>query len=305
MSAIRELLSDKPVAYYPTLARAVGSVAGALFLQQISHWQGGKDRWVFRTQEELEKETALTAKAQAGARRHLVKLGLLAEEHKGLPRRLYYKVNWDNLELLLQSCQRESLDQPDGELCTSPKVDTTVESSNESKEPFSPRGAFAPEEAPPDSLPEEIDGKPTAAKDINTETIRMCERLNFFPSAGQKANWGSGWARYMYVEVGKPPEPEEVYAVQAKIVSAAAGNEGKTRFWLSVGDAIKRVRGQDQKGVSADLKFSLIPPEYESFTPSPVRTVVINEEGETVVNGMICGGIPLRPELAGRVERAS
>lgn len=237
MSGIRELLSDRPVAYYPTLARAVSSVAGAIFIQQISHWQGGKDRWVYRTQEELEGETALSPKAQAGARGHLVRLGVLEEEHKGLPRRLYYRVKWENLEALLQSCQRETLDQPDGQVCTSPSVDTTVESSNESKEPSSPKGADAPEREEKD-----LAQTSSAAKDMTTLTVDRCRERGLDASPGQKTNWGTGWAKYLYVPEGQdPPTPEEAYDVLDEIVASAAGKRGKTGYWISVQNAAKRL----------------------------------------------------------------
>ena len=133
MSALKALLSSRPVAYYPELARAVGGIAPALFFQQIVHWQGrNPNAWVFRTQEELEAELAMSAKVQAAARQHLVKRGLLEEKHDGMPRRLYYRPVWDNIESALQTCHREGQDLPDGQVQSSPSGDTTLKNRDES-----------------------------------------------------------------------------------------------------------------------------------------------------------------------------
>jgi hypothetical protein len=120
MSALKALLSSRPVAYYPELARAVGGIAPALFFQQIAHWQGGDEsRWVFRTQEELEEELAMSPKVQATCRKHLVDGGFIEEERRA-KNRLHYRPVWEKVEAALQTipsgnsrpAQPESLDLP-------------------------------------------------------------------------------------------------------------------------------------------------------------------------------------------------
>lgn len=86
---------------------------------------------------------------------------------------------------------------------------------------------------------------PRPAKAMTALTVERCTEVGFDPAPHQKANWGSGWSKYLYVDSSAgtdPPEPEEAYAVLSEIVAAAAGQRGKGRYWLSVQDAIKRVR---------------------------------------------------------------
>lgn len=83
------------------------------------------------------------------------------------------------------------------------------------------------------------------AKTLTATTIERAEQVGFSPSTTQKANWGKGWARYVYVKEGEEPPPlEEQYAVLSEIVEAAAGKRGKGRFFLAVNDAVARVRGE-------------------------------------------------------------
>lgn len=200
MSGVKALLSSRPVAYYPELAHAVGGIAPALFFQQIAHWQGkNPDGWVFRTQEELEKELAMSPKVQAAARKHLVERGVLEEKLDGMPRRLYYRPVWDNLELALQTCHRAGTDLPDGQVQTCPSVDTTLKSIDESIEP-TPVGAETSSATPKADefvsfLAEELDGadvpytggwrgrhgkqfKEHIAKSVPSETLyKACDRI--------------------------------------------------------------------------------------------------------------------------------
>lgn len=103
-NVLRRLFARAPVAYYPELAEALGSIAAAIFLQEVGHWdQYSEDGWVFRTQDEIRRATALRVDAQNGARKILRDLDIIEEERKGVPARLYYRVNWDKLQALLQT----------------------------------------------------------------------------------------------------------------------------------------------------------------------------------------------------------
>lgn len=124
MSAVRELLTgEKVVAYYPQLARALGGINEALWLQQVAHWEGkSNDGWVFRTSEQMEQELVMTYKQQARVRTSLKKLGVLEEKREGIPARLYFRINWDKVEGLLKSlplvnsvpAERSTLDHAKG-----------------------------------------------------------------------------------------------------------------------------------------------------------------------------------------------
>ena len=103
--AVWSVLGDRPVAFHPALARALGDdVGAALFLGQIMYW-GDKGTWdpdyVAKTQAEIYHETALTRSQQERIRKKLVALGVLKEKLKGVPARLWFKVNYQELTRLL------------------------------------------------------------------------------------------------------------------------------------------------------------------------------------------------------------
>jgi hypothetical protein len=93
---LRRVLSDRPIAFHPELARAFGGINEALFFQQIAYWsdKGDDPEWIYKSQVELEAETCLSAYQQKQARDHLKRLGVLQDERRGVPARLYYRVDW-------------------------------------------------------------------------------------------------------------------------------------------------------------------------------------------------------------------
>lgn len=86
----------RPVAYYPRLAKFLGSVNAAILFSQLFYWQGRtvSEIGVFKTAEEWTEETGLSYREQATARKHLVELGLLIETHKRLEHRIYFKLDF-------------------------------------------------------------------------------------------------------------------------------------------------------------------------------------------------------------------
>lgn len=103
--ALRRLLSDRPIAFHPSLARLLGGINEALFFQQIAYWSGkGSDPdWIYKTQVELEDETCLSRYQQEQARKQLKKLGVLSDQRRGVPAQLYYRINWDAVFRLLET----------------------------------------------------------------------------------------------------------------------------------------------------------------------------------------------------------
>jgi hypothetical protein len=103
-STITSLLTDRPVAYHPIIARAVKSVTAGVFLSQFLYWTprtkdtGG---WIYKTQADIYEETALTRREQETARRILRERGVLEEKKAGVPCRLYFRVNMGALVKLL------------------------------------------------------------------------------------------------------------------------------------------------------------------------------------------------------------
>lgn len=95
--ALRRVLSDRPVAFHPAMARLLGGITEALLFQQLAYWSdkgSDPDGWIFKTQVELEDETALTRGQQERARATLRRLGILEEIKRGVPAKLYYRIAW-------------------------------------------------------------------------------------------------------------------------------------------------------------------------------------------------------------------
>lgn len=89
-------LLQRPIAFHRVFASVAGSAAGGLFLSQLFYWSdkgSDPDGWIYKTLEEWHAETALTRSEQERARRALIELGILAVERRGLPARLYFRLD--------------------------------------------------------------------------------------------------------------------------------------------------------------------------------------------------------------------
>ena len=87
-------------AYSPKILQVFGVEEG-LLLCQLTYWAGkqsDQDGWIYKTQEELEEETGLSAKKQRTARKKLVALGILEEREERLKHRKFYRINTDKME---------------------------------------------------------------------------------------------------------------------------------------------------------------------------------------------------------------
>lgn len=106
---------DRPIAFQRAFVSLGVGITGALMLSQAVYWTcrtEDADGWFYKTMDEWEAETGMTRSEQEGARRKLVKCGVLEEMKKGVPCRLYYRVNMDaiaanlNAENLQSSLQK-------------------------------------------------------------------------------------------------------------------------------------------------------------------------------------------------------
>ncbi len=103
---------DRPIAFHRCFVTLTGSVTAALMLSQAMYWQKrtkDPEGWWWKTMEDWTEETGLSRKEQESARRRLRNAGLLEEERRGVPARLYFRVDHSVLEpLLLQPiCESE------------------------------------------------------------------------------------------------------------------------------------------------------------------------------------------------------
>jgi len=104
----------RPVAYFPSLAKVLGSIKAAVFLAQLMYWtpRGKKaDGWVFKTAEEWEADTGLTYEEQLGAKKilgedgkNVIEIRYSRNEHTS-----YYRVKRGVLDALWEA-SRENLD---------------------------------------------------------------------------------------------------------------------------------------------------------------------------------------------------
>jgi hypothetical protein len=112
-----------PVSYYAKIGRAVGGANAGVLLCQLMYWSGnidGKfrghdtDGWVYKSQEQIEEETALTRREQETARKRLRKLGILEEKHAPRPtdwrQVLWFRVRPEVFDRLFDEFEAKSLD---------------------------------------------------------------------------------------------------------------------------------------------------------------------------------------------------
>lgn len=96
---------DRPIAFHRIFRTVSGSTVAALFLSQAWYWSkrlpDERDGWFYKTQAEWETETGLSRSEQETARRHLTRLGILEEKREGLPARLWFRIDRNRLESLI------------------------------------------------------------------------------------------------------------------------------------------------------------------------------------------------------------
>jgi len=97
---LSDYLSDvgRPVAFYPSLVKAMGNRNDAIFICQMAYWKDkGEDPngWIYKESSEIEKETSLTYKEQIRVRKRLKKVGILHEKYYKSIHRMYFKIDWD------------------------------------------------------------------------------------------------------------------------------------------------------------------------------------------------------------------
>lgn len=84
------------VSYFPKFNYITGDVKATILLCQLLFWEGKQadpSSWVYKTQKELFEETGLTRREQETARKKLKEKGFLNEMHRGIPRKLYFRLD--------------------------------------------------------------------------------------------------------------------------------------------------------------------------------------------------------------------
>ena len=110
---VGDLLAER-IACHRHLSRLAGSAKAGLFLSQAIYWtrvgeaileNGG---WFYKTIAQWSHETGLSRREQERARRCLKALGVLEEELRGLPAKLWFRVNLERLGEALAGLHRIS-----------------------------------------------------------------------------------------------------------------------------------------------------------------------------------------------------
>jgi len=97
-------LLDRPIAFHRGFVELTGSVPAALMLSQALYWTRIKrrddpesDGWFYKTQPEWEEETGLGRSEQETARKRLRQTPFWQEERRGIPAKLYFRIDLERL----------------------------------------------------------------------------------------------------------------------------------------------------------------------------------------------------------------
>jgi hypothetical protein len=126
----------RPIAFNPALAHALGSAKAGLFLSQLLFWcdKGYKDQWIYKTIEEMQKETALSKKEQNTAIKICKKYSLIETKLMGIPAKRHFHLSKDNIIEFLKNYYA-SLPEKGNVVCTNkgkgkvPKGQTITENT--------------------------------------------------------------------------------------------------------------------------------------------------------------------------------
>lgn len=147
---------DSPIAFHRAFVGMGVGITGALMLSQSMYWsKRTKDGtgWFYKTQVEWEEETGMTRYEQETARDKLVEMGVLEEEKRGIPCKLFYRVHREGLAAVLHggltlASMRESRKLECGDAAGKPELkpqpmDTkiTAETTTETTLPAPPAAA--------------------------------------------------------------------------------------------------------------------------------------------------------------------
>lgn len=225
---------DRPIAFQRAFVSLGAGITGALMLSQAIYWSNRTDNaagWFYKTMEEWEAETGMTRSEQESARKKLVKAGVLEEMKKGVPCRLFYRVNMDAVRANLlaetpQSSLQESCKQGCRKYASKPAgnlraiTETTTEITAETTaDTFPALPADAGSSAPEGELVD--DAKKAKSKKPTDEELQAACRATWDAySAAYEGRYGAAPIRNAKVNsqvkqlVGRIPR-EEAPAVAA------------------------------------------------------------------------------------------
>ncbi|ADP96446.1 hypothetical protein [Marinobacter adhaerens] len=126
-------LMARPIAFNRAFVDLGLGMCGAMMLSQSLYWRTrtrNPDGWFYKSQAEWQDETGMTRREQETARRRLTKAGFLQEDRKGVPARLYFRVDIEAVEAALEALS-SSLAESANQECTANKNNSLAESANQ------------------------------------------------------------------------------------------------------------------------------------------------------------------------------
>jgi hypothetical protein len=106
---VKDMLPNRVVGYSPDLAKIVGGATTGLFLSQLlflSDKGANPEGWVYKSEQEMGKETGLTKREQQTARRKLLSLGVITIMRGGFRNTYHFKVIWERLYQVIAGIKR-------------------------------------------------------------------------------------------------------------------------------------------------------------------------------------------------------
>jgi len=113
-----DAMNERPIAFNRHYVSLGCGITGALMLSQMVYWSkyASNNGWFYKTSTEWEEETGMTRREQETARKNLVRLKFIQEELKGVPGRLHFRVEKENLYQALMNLHQVSEENQ----CTNP-----------------------------------------------------------------------------------------------------------------------------------------------------------------------------------------
>lgn len=148
MSVLRIIERDLTIAYKVAYTRIPGSDhTCALFLSQVAYWCGNSSNgWAWLTHDSLEAQTGMGRKSQDRAAAFWCSVGVLNKELRGLPAKIHYNVDFDQLEKLLVTTKVVQNGQPVMSKTDNHSIEDSLETLQQAKQPAAPSPS-APEKS--------------------------------------------------------------------------------------------------------------------------------------------------------------
>ena len=135
--ALIDAMNDRPIAFNRHYVSLGCGINGALMLSQMVYWSKrtkDKNGYFYKTQDDWEQETGLTRREQETARKRLRELGFVSEHKHGVPCKVHFRVEYNNLYMALvrfsQNSQSSMAECAKLECTNAPNSDVGIRQSN-------------------------------------------------------------------------------------------------------------------------------------------------------------------------------